>query len=247
MSVTESARVVLVTGGSRRIGAEIVRCLHESGWRVIIHCNRSRSEAEALATRLNQMRADSAQILQADLTGREAMNSLVEESLGLWGRLDALVNNASAFYPTPLGEVTEGQWDELMGANLKAPFFLAQAAAGSLAQRSGAIVNLVDVYAERPLKSYSVYSIAKAGLAALTRSLAVEMAPHVRVNGVSPGAILWPEHGGEDAQAELLARVPLGRCGEPGDIAQAVEFLLEGAPYVTGQIIAVDGGRSIFI
>lgn len=247
MSVTESARVVLVTGGSRRIGAEIVRCLHESGWRVIIHCNRSRSEAEVLATRLNQMRADSAQILQADFTGREAMNSMVEESLSLWGRLDALVNNASAFYPTPLGEVTEDQWDELMGANLKAPFFLAQAAAGSLAQRSGAIVNLVDVYAERPLKSYPVYSIAKAGLAALTRSLAVEMAPHIRVNGVSPGAILWPEHGGDDAQAELLARVPLGRCGEPRDIAQAVEFFLEGAPYVTGQIIAVDGGRSIFI
>ena len=247
MSVNESARVVLVTGGSRRIGAEIVRCLHESGWRVIIHCNRSRREAEALSDRLNKICADSAQILEANLTDREAMNSLVDASMGFWGRLDALVNNASAFYSTPLGEVTEGQWDELMGANLKAPFFLAQAAAGPLAERSGAIVNLVDVYAERPLKSYPVYSIAKAGLAALTRSLAVEMAPYVRVNGVSPGAILWPEHGSEDDQAELLARVPLGRCGEPGDIARAVGFLLEGAPYVTGQIIAVDGGRSVFI
>ena len=245
--MNESSRVVLVTGGARRIGAEIVRFLHEAGWRVVIHCNHSLNEAEALATRLNQSRADSVQILRVDLTGGKAMQCLIDGTLGFWGRLDALVNNASAFYPTPLGEVTEGQWDELMGANLKAPFFLAQAAARPLAERAGAIVNIVDVYAERPLRNYPVYSVAKAGLAALTRSLAVEMAPRVRVNGVSPGAILWPENGNEGDKAEVLARVPLARSGEARDIAQAVGFLLEGAPYVTGQIIAVDGGRSVFI
>ena len=245
--MNDSDRVTLVTGASRRIGADIVRHLHQAGYRVVLHFNRSADEAEALAASLNAVRADSVKILQADLGEHGAMDALVARSLGFWGRLDALVNNASAFYPTPMGRVTERQWDELMGSNLKAPFFLAQAAAESLARQQGAIVNIVDVYAERPLKSYPVYSVAKAGLAALTRSLAVELAPNVRVNGVSPGAILWPENEADDSQEALLARVPLGRCGAPEDIARAVVFLLRDAPYVTGQILAVDGGRSLFI
>jgi pteridine reductase len=245
--MNELARVVLVTGASRRIGAEIVRHLHQAGYRVVLHFNRSAREAGALADSLNAVRSDSVKILQADLGGHGAMEALIVRALGFWGRLDALVNNASAFYPTPLGEVTERQWDELMGSNLKAPFFLAQAAAESLTRQRGAIVNIVDVYAERPLKSYPVYSVAKAGLAALTRSLAVELAPDVRVNGVSPGAILWPENEAADDQGALLARVPLGRCGAPEDIARAVVFLLRDAPYVTGQVLAVDGGRSLFI
>lgn len=245
--MNDSDRVTLVTGASRRIGADIVRHLHQAGYRVVLHFNRSADEAEALAARLNAVRADSVKILQADLGENGAMDALVTRSLGFWGRLDALVNNASAFYPTPMGRVTERHWDELMGSNLKAPFFLAQAAAESLARQQGAIVNIVDVYAERPLKSYPVYSVAKAGLAALTRSLAVELAPNVRVNGVSPGAILWPEHEADDSQEALLARVPLGRCGAPEDIARAVVFFLRDAPYVTGQILAVDGGRSLFI
>lgn len=245
--MNDSARVALVTGASRRIGADIVRHLHHAGYRVVLHFNRSAEEAEVLAANLNTVRSDSVKILQADLGEHGVMDALVVRALDCWGRLDALVNNASAFYPTPMGGVTERQWNELMGSNLKAPFFLAQAAAEPLARQQGAIVNIVDVYAERPLKSYPVYSVAKAGLAALTRSLALELAPNVRVNGVSPGAILWPEHEADDSQAALLARVPLGRCGAPEDIAQAVVFLVRDAPYVTGQILAVDGGRSLFI
>jgi pteridine reductase len=245
--MNDSARVALVTGASRRIGADIVRHLHHAGYRVVLHFNRSAEEAEVLAANLNAVRSDSVKILQADLGAHGVMDALVVRALDCWGRLDALVNNASAFYPTPMGGVTERQWNELMGSNLKAPFFLAQAAAEPLARQQGAIVNIVDVYAERPLKSYPVYSVAKAGLAALTRSLALELAPNVRVNGVSPGAILWPEHEADDSQAALLARVPLGRCGAPEDIAQAVVFLVRDAPYVTGQILAVDGGRSLFI
>ena len=245
--MSDSVRVALVTGASRRIGADIVRHLHQTGYRVVLHCNRSVREAESLAGSLNGVRANSVKILHADLGEHGALDALLVKALGFWGRLDALVNNASAFYPTPMGGVSERQWDELLGTNLKAPFFLAQAAAESLAKQRGAIVNIVDVYAERPLKSFPVYSVAKAGLAALTRSLAVELAPDVRVNGVSPGAILWPEHEADEGQAALLSRVPMGRCGAPEDIARAVVFLLRDAPYVTGQVLTVDGGRNLFI
>lgn len=238
----------LVTGGARRIGAEIVRGLHAAGWRVVLHYHRSATEAESLAAALNALRTDSVLALQADLDDPAALAALVETAARRWGRLDGLVNNASSFYPTPLGNITETDWTHLLGSNLKAPLFLAQAAAPHLRRRGGAIVNLIDVYAERPLKGYPVYSVAKAGLAALTRSLAVEFAPEVRVNGVSPGAILWPEQQDDGPQpADILAKVPLARPGTPGDITRTVRFLLEEAPYVTGQILAVDGGRSVFI
>ncbi len=246
--MNESERVALVTGASRRIGAAIVRGLHAAGYRVLLHYHRSEDEARQLAEELNAERPGSVVTQQADLDDTAALSGLVNQAIDVWGRLDALVNNASTFYPTPLGTVNESQWDALLGSNLKAPFFLCQAAAPQLARRQGAIVNLVDVYAERPLKGYPAYSIAKAGLAALTRSLAVELAPDVRVNGVAPGAILWPEQtDGGQTQADILARIPLARSGSPADIAGAVRFLLEDAPYVTGQIIAVDGGRSVFI
>lgn len=244
---TNHGKVALVTGAGRRIGAEIVRHLHEAGYRIALHYQRSTAEAEALAAELSDRRPDSVRLLRADLAETGRLVEWVERAAGFWGRLDGLVNNASAFYPTPLAAVTETQWDDLLASNLKAPFFLAQAAAEHLRQRQGSIVNIVDIYAERPMRGYPVYSIAKAGLAALTRALAVELAPEVRVNGIAPGAILWPEHKDEAAQAELLARVPLGRPGAPSDIARAVRFLMEDAPYMTGQILAVDGGRSVFI
>jgi pteridine reductase len=244
----EAAGVALITGASRRIGAEIVRVLHDAGLRIALHFHRSAAEAEALAAGLNSVRPDSVLPLQADLNDVANLPGLIEKVLNHWGRLDALVNNASTFYPTPLGEVTISQWDELLSGNLRAPFFLTQAAAPTLKGQRGAVVNLVDIYAERPLRFHTVYSIAKAGLAALTRSLAVELAPEVRVNGVAPGAILWPEQRHElGAQAEILGKVPLARAGNPSDIARAVRFLLFDAPYVTGQILAVDGGRSLFI
>jgi pteridine reductase len=248
MNSENSPRVVLVTGAARRIGAEIVRGLHAAGCRLALHYHRSEREAKLLAEELNAARSDSVRLLQADLTETGKLPELVERAAACWERLDGLVNNASAFYATPLETVTEAQWDDLMASNLKAPFFLAQAATGHLRQWEGCIINIVDVYAERPLRSYPVYSIAKAGLAALTRALAVELAPEVRVNGIAPGAILWPEqeHHAE-ARADILARIPLARPGSPSDIARAVRFLLEEAPYVTGQIISVDGGRSVFI
>ena len=241
-------KTALVTGSSRRIGAEIVRGLHATGYRVLLHYHRSEEAARQLVEALNAVRPDSVLALRADLDDTAALGELVQRAIDAWGHLDALVNNASTFYPTPLGTVMESQWDALLGSNLKAPFFLCQAAAPHLARRQGAIVNLVDIYAERPLKGYPAYSIAKAGLAALTRSLAVELAPDVRVNGVAPGAILWPEQAdGGQTQADILARIPLAHSGSPSDIAGAVRFLLEEAPYITGQIIAVDGGRSVFI
>ena len=243
---TLNDKVILVTGAARRIGAAIVTCLHENGARVAIHYRGSADDAESLAANLNSARADSAAIFQADLLNIEAINSLVDTVVAWGGQLDGLVNNASGFYPTPVGSITEANWDELIGSNLKAPLFLSQASADHLRNTNGAIINIVDIHAQRPLRDHAVYGSAKAGLAMLTRSLAKDLAPNVRVNGVSPGAILWPENGmTPSVQKSILEKIPLARAGEPRDIAGCVLYLLRDATYVTGQIISVDGGRSI--
>lgn len=239
-------RVSLITAGGRRLGAAIVRELHACGDRVIIHCRSSVLEAQALSEELNALRNDSAHVLQADLAQVGEINDLVAAAIKRWGRLDALINNASTFYPSPVGTVTETVWDDLIGVNLRAPFFLAQAAKEALSGVNGAIVNIVDIYAERPLEEFPVYSVAKSALLALTRSLALELAPEIRVNAVSPGAILWPEQDVQDEVKEkILATIPMGRRGDSTDIARTVRFFLKDAPYVTGQVIAVDGGRTL--
>ena len=238
----------LVTGGARRVGAAIARRLHAAGANLIVHYRDSDADADKLVAELNGVRPKSAQKVKAELLAPIAPRALVSAARDAFGRLDILVNNASAFFPVSVGAIEPSHWEELIGSNLRAPLFIAQEAAPELAKHEGAIVNIVDIHAERPLKGYAVYSIAKAGLAALTRSLAVELAPRVRVNGVAPGAIAWPEDGQFDpAERErVVATTPLGRTGTPEDIAQAVHFLA-CAPYVTGQILAVDGGRSIFL
>ena len=239
---------VLVTGGARRIGAAIVRRLHAAGASVVIHFRGSAPAAQSFAAELNAQRADSAALAQADLTQSRLLEGLIAEATQAWGRLDALVNNASTFYPTAVGKIDGEAWDDLVGTNLKAPLFLSQAAAGELRRTRGCIVNIIDIHAEWPMRGHVVYNVAKAGLAMLTRSLARELAPEVRVNGVSPGTIVWPEGGpwnDENARQRILDRIALGRRGEPDDIARAVEFFISGAPYVTGQILAVDGGRSL--
>ena len=243
---TLDGRTALVTGAARRIGAAIAQALHAAGARVAIHYRASAEEARALERQLLAARPGSAASFRADLTRGEELDALVASVVSWSGRLDIVVNNASSFYPTPLGQVTEKDWDDLTGTNLKAPLFLAQAAWPQLRAHRGSIVNIVDVHARRPLRDHPVYGSAKAGLAMLTRSLAKDMAPEVRVNGVAPGAILWPEEGltAETRQA-ILRQIPLGRTGAPEDIAGCVLFLVRDAPYVTGEIIAVDGGRSI--
>ncbi len=239
-------KVVLVTGAARRIGAAIVTRLHENGARVAIHYRGSADAAETLAKRLNSVRPQSAATFQTDLLDTGRLAPLVDDVVAWGGRLDGLVNNASTFYPTPVGTITEDHWTDLMGSNLKAPLFLSQAAAPHLRRHQGAIINLVDIHSQRPLRNHAVYGPAKAGLAMLTRALAKDLAPSIRVNGVSPGAILWPEEGMSDsAQQTILRQVPLERPGDPTDIAGCVLYLLRDASYVTGQIIAVDGGRSI--
>jgi len=239
-------RVVLVTGAARRIGAAIVTRLHGNGARVAIHYRGSAAEAGDLAAELNGRRDNSAATFQADLLDTQAIEGLVSAVAEWGGRLDALVNNASTFYPTPIGSITETHWNDLLGSNLKAPLFMSQAAAPLLRDSGGVIINIVDIHAQRPLRNHAVYGPAKAGLAMLTRALAKDLAPEIRVNGVSPGAILWPEDGMSDAaQQTILRQVPLERAGEPDDIAGCVLYLLRDASYVTGQIIAVDGGRSI--
>ena len=236
----------LVTGAAKRIGAAIARGLHAAGANVVIHYHSSSAEADTLVGELEAMRPGSAFALRADLTDTGAIAELVESVLERTGRLDILVNNASSFYPTPLGSVTEAQWDELIGSNLKAPLFLCQAALPALRAAQGVIVNIVDVHAQRPLRNHAVYGAAKAGLAMLTRSLAKDLGPDIRVNGISPGAILWPEAGmPEPIQKSIIREIALKRPGEPADVAAAVVFLVRDAPYVTGQILAVDGGRSV--
>ena len=239
-------KVFLVTGAARRIGAAIVTCLHENGARVAIHYRNSSDDANVLCKRLNDIRANSAAVFQADLLKVDEIPSLIDAVVSWGGQLHGLVNNASSFYPTPIGSISEQQWDDLVGSNLKAPLFLSQAAAEHLRSSHGVIINIVDIHADRPLKHHVVYGPAKAGLAMLTRSLAKDLAPDIRVNGVSPGAILWPENGMSEAvQNNILNQVPLQRAGTPADIATCVLYLVRDAHYVTGQIIAVDGGRSV--
>ena len=246
--MTDTRPVALVTGAARRVGATIAQRLHAAGYDLALHCRRSRRELDELIAGLEQARPRSTLALQADLAQSEALPDLVDAALERFGRLDALVNNASSFEPTPVGATTTAQWDELFASNARAPFFLAQAAAAALADARGCIVNLVDIYAERPLPRHAVYSMAKAALLMMTRSLALDLAPQVRVNAIAPGAILWPEAGKSSAEQQaLLARIPLQRCGTPDDVAAAVLWLLRDAPYVTGEVIRIDGGRSLGI
>ena len=244
---TLTDRVALITGAAHRVGAVIARHLHQHGMRVMIHYRSSAQDARVLCDELLAQRPDSAALIQGDLLDNAALPTLIAQTHARWGRLDALVNNASSFYPTALGSISETQWDDLLGSNHKAPLFLSQAAAPLLAAQAGCIVNIVDIHAERPLKGYPVYSIAKAGLAMLTKSLARELAPQVRVNAVAPGAILWPEQAEMDTRDHILKRIALKRQGEPRDVASAVRFLIAEAKYMTGQVLTVDGGRSLTI
>jgi pteridine reductase len=243
-------RVALITGGARRVGAAICRMLHASGMNLMVHYRSSADQARALQAELNGLRPESVALVQADLLNVAYLPSMVNETVNHFGQLDVLVNNASSFFPTAVGEIDERAWDDLIGTNLRTPLFLSQAAAPHLRRTHGCIVNIVDIHADRPLRHHVVYSVAKGGLVALTRSLAVELGPEVRVNGISPGAILWPE---DDRWSDELARqrivntTMLKRVGDPEDIARTCRFLVFDAPYVTGQIIAVDGGRSIHL
>ncbi|MCC8364214.1 pteridine reductase [Lysobacter sp. A6] len=237
---------VLITGSARRLGAAIARGLHAAGFDVALHCHASRAEADALATDLESMRAGSTVVLKADLAAFDRLPELVAHTVGRFGRLDALVNNASAFFPTPIGAATPDQWDALFNANARAPFFLAQAAAPHLRASRGAIVNLADIHAERPLRDHTLYGMSKAALVHMTRALALELAPEVRVNAIAPGAILWPDSGKADAAKQaLLERTPLQRTGTPEEVADTVRWLLRDATYVTGQVIRLDGGRML--
>lgn len=240
--------VVLITGAAKRVGAQIARTLHGAGCDVALHYRHSRAEMDALVAELDASRRGSALTVQAELADIDALGGIVEKCTSRFGRLDAVVNNASAFFPTPVGEATAKQWDELFASNARAPFFLSQAAAPALKAARGCIVNIVDIYAERALAKHPIYTMAKAALAAMTRSLARELAPDVRVNGVAPGAILWPDNGQTYTNKdELLARTPLKRTGTPEEIAKAVLFLIRDATFTTGEILKIDGGRSLVL
>lgn len=242
-------KVVLITGGGKRVGAAICRRLHAAGANLMLHYRKSAGEARLLSAELNHVRANSVALIQADLLDTAKLPSIVEQTMQTFGRLDGLVNNASSFFATPLGSITLAQFDDLIGTNLKAPLFLAQAAAPMLRRAQGAIVNIADIHAERPLRDFVVYSVAKAALVGLTRSLAREMAPDVRVNAVAPGPILWPEDESFDelSRQRIISHTPLKREGTPEDIAGAVHYLLAEARYVTGETINVDGGRHVAI
>lgn len=244
--MSESQRVALVTGSARRIGAAIARHLHQHGYRLALHAHTSNDELQALAFELEATRPGSVLAVEADLRDADAPADLIEQCVAQFGRLDALVNNASNFFPTPMGQVSTAQWDELFAVNTRAPFFLAQAAAPHLRRQHGAIVNLTDLHGTQPLRDHPAYSAAKAALEMATRSLALELAPEVRVNAIAPGAILWPEQGKTDqAKRALLERTPLARTGTPEDIAEAVRWLLEDAGFVTGHTLRLDGGRML--
>lgn len=243
-----SGKVALITGGARRIGAQIATTLHSAGMNICLHYRSSSQEAEALKCKLENQRTNSVHLVQADLHDIDNLPALPAQTVAHYGRLDLLVNNASTYYPTPVGEITQSDWDNLLGSNLQAPLFLSQAAAPMLHETSGCIINLIDIHAERPMKNHTVYSIAKSGLLALTRSLARELAPGVRVNGIAPGAILWPEaDDNPEEQQNIVSKIALQRPGEPRDIANAVLFLFRDAPYITGHMLPVDGGRLLNI
>jgi pteridine reductase len=241
-----AGKTVLITGAARRVGATIARTLHGAGANLVIHYRKSARDAEALAAGLVAARPNSATIIQADLLDVAKLPTLVEAATGTFGRLDVLVNNASTFYPTKIGEITPAAWDDLMGTNLKVPLFLSQAAAPALRQSRGLILNIVDIHSLRPLRNYTVYCAAKAGLHMVTRSLAKELGPEIRVNGISPGPVLWPEGQGDTKEREkIVERTILKRMGEPADIANTALFFAAHAPFITGQVLAVDGGRSV--
>ena len=245
---SETRPVALITGAAKRVGSVIARALHAAGYDLALHYRHARAEMDALCAELQAARAGSTCALQAELAQIERLPELVAQCIARFGRLDVLVNNASAFYPTPLGTVTPQQWNELFASNAQAPFFLAQAAAPHLKSVQGCIVNMVDIYAERPLQGHAVYSMAKAALAMMTLALARELGPEVRVNGIAPGAVLWPEAGkAYTDQRELVARTALKRAGTPEDVASAVLFLVRDAKFTTGAILKVDGGRALVI
>ncbi|NKI18183.1 pteridine reductase [Spongiibacter sp. KMU-166] len=242
--------VALITGAAQRIGAETARLLHHEGYNIVVHYHHSADDAEKLCAELNAQRNDSALPLSAELSDIASVQALATNTIQHWGRVDALVNNASGFYPTPLASASGDDWDSLFGSNVKGAFFLSQALAPTLSQHQGAIVNIVDIYGDRPLPQHSIYSMAKAALAMMTKSLAIELGPNVRVNGVSPGAILPPmasDEFGELEERNVSERVPLARWGAPANIATTVSFLLNKTSYINGQIIAVDGGRSLSV
>lgn len=248
MEASLQNKIVLITGGAKRVGASICRLLHANGANLMIHYRSSVNEARALQAELNLQRPNSVAIIQADLLNLSVLPSLVQETIKHFGKLDVLINNASSYYPTEIGDIQEEQWQDLMGSNLKAPLFLSQAAAVELRKQQGCIINITDMHVERPKKGYIVYSVAKAGLVTLTKSLAHELSPEVRVNAVAPGPVMWPEDNpqfDELYRQRVISQTLLKRIGEPNDIAKAVKFLIQDAPFITGQIIAVDGGRSL--
>ncbi|HHH89277.1 MAG TPA: pteridine reductase [Aliiroseovarius sp.] len=238
-------KVVLITGAAHRIGATTARLLHAQGFNLVLHYRSSREAAQKLQEEMLAERPGSVMLVQTDLHKIDNLPALVKEAVESWGRLDVLINNASTFYKTPIGSVTEEHWNDLMGTNLKAPFFLSQAAAPHLKKQHGCIVNMVDIHADRPLKAYPVYSMAKAGLVMMTRSLAAELGPEVRVNGVAPGAILWPENIDDLTKQRIVSRTFLKRKGDPSDIARAILYLIRDAGYMSGQVLTIDGGRSL--
>ncbi len=239
-------KVVLITGAARRVGAEMVRHLHQAGMNIVLHYRSSSQDATSLADQLNAKRADSVKLLKGDLKDYSAIPRLMNDAITSFGHIDVLINNASSFYPNDLKDVSEEIWEDLVGVNLKAPLYLTQALAEHLKQHKGCIINIVDIHGDRPLKNYSVYSIAKAGLIMFTKSMARELAPEIRVNGIAPGAIMWPEEQHyEGMHQAIIERTALKREGHPKDIAETALFLIEKAGYITGQIIAVDGGRTL--
>lgn len=248
MEASLQNKIVLITGGAKRVGASICRLLHTNGANLMIHYRSSVNEARALQAELNLQRPNSVAIIQADLLNLSVLPSLVQETIKHFGKLDVLINNASSYYPTEIGDIQEEQWQDLMGSNLKAPLFLSQAAAVELRKQQGCIINITDMHVERPKKGYIVYSVAKAGLVTLTKSLAHELSPEVRVNAVAPGPVMWPEDNpqfDELYRQRVISQTLLKRIGEPNDIAKAVKFLIQDAPFITGQVVAVDGGRSL--